>query len=209
MKFKIKDFNLNIDETIFIVIFFCIIFKGARNYFENYFICYLFIIFHELSHVFVASLFGIKTTKLTITISGLYVSLNDLNRNNLKWLIIFLAGPLSNIILALLFRNIEIVYTVNLALAVINFIPLYPLDGYNILEILLKLQKVKNIKTIKNILEIMVIISLVIIAICQFVKFNNLSLILMVFYIFIQGFNLRNNWDSAMYQKYYKNITNF
>ena len=209
MKFKIKDFKLHIDETIFIVIIFCIIFKGIRNYFENYFICYLFIIFHELSHVLLASLFGIKTTKLTITISGLHVSLNDFNRNNYKWLIIFLAGPISNILLALIFKNIEIVYTINLALAIINLIPLYPLDGYNILETVLKLKKVKNAEKVKNVLEIMVITLLVIIAICQFVKFNNLSLIFIVFYIFIQSLSLRNNWDSAMYQKYYKNITIF
>lgn len=211
MKLKINKFNIYIDETILIVGFLCIIFKGIREYFENYFGCYLFITFHELAHMCVASIFGVKTTKLNIRISGLNICLNERNRNGFKWIYIFLAGPISNIILAILFKNIPMVYTINLALAIINLIPIYPLDGYNIYEILLNLFKIdrKNVLKIQKLTEIMVIILLVTIGIYQFVIFKNLSIILMVFYIFIQSSSLRKKRTSGIYQKYYKNITKF
>jgi len=211
MRFKIRKFNIYLDETILIVGFLCLIFKVVREYFENYFICYLFITFHELSHMFVASIFGIKTTRLCIRISGLNINLDSYNRKELKWLAIFLAGPLSNIILAYIFKNISMVYTINLALAIINLIPIYPLDGYNIFEIILYkfTIKQKTIKKIQKISEIMVITLFVILGIYQFIILKNLSIILMLFYIIIQSSNLRNNRDSRIYQKYYKNITKF
>lgn len=211
MKLKIKEFNVYIDETFLIVGFLCIIFKEIREYFENYFVCFLFIVFHEFAHMFVASVFGIKTTRLNIRISGLSINLNKMNRQGIKWLFIYLAGPISNIILALLFKNIPMVYTINLALSIINLIPIYPLDGYNIFKILLKLieKKQKIILKMQRITEIMVIILLVSLGICQFIFFRNLSIILIVFYIFIQGSSPRNNSDSRMYQKCYKNITKF
>lgn len=211
MRFKLKEFNVYLDETILIVAFLCLFFSVIRNYFENYFICFLFITFHEFSHMFVASIFGIKTTRLSIRISGLNINLDCYNRRGLKWLLIFLAGPLSNIILAYIFKNIPMVYTINIALAIINVIPIYPLDGYNSFEIILKLLRIKqkNIEKIQKFVEIMVIILLVIVGIYQFVVLRNLSVILMLFYIIIQSSNPRNNRDSRIYQKCYKNITNF
>ena len=211
MKIKIKEFNIYLHETILIVGFLCLFFELVRDYFENYFTCYLFIAFHELSHMFVASIFGIKTTKLYIRISGLNICLDSYNRQGFKWLVIFLAGPISNIILAYMFKNIPMVYTINLALAIINLIPIYPLDGYNIFETILRQLtiKEKNIKKIQKWVEIMVIILLVIVGIYQFAVFNNLSIILMIFYIIIQSSNPRNNRDSRIYQKCYKNITKF
>ena len=211
MRFKVKEFNIYLDETILIVGFLCFLFSGIRDYFENYFICYLFIAFHEFAHMFIASLFGIKTTRLSIRVSGLNINLDSYNRKGIKWLFIFLAGPLSNILLAYIFKNISMVYTINLALAIINLIPIYPLDGYSIFEIILSkfTIKQKNIEKIQIWVEIMVIILLVIVGIYQFVILRNLSIILMVFYIIIQGCSPRNNSDSRIYQKYYKNITKF
>ncbi len=211
MKFKVREFNIYLDETILIVGFLCIFFGEVRDYFENYFVCYLFIAFHELAHMFTASIFGTKTTRLCIRISGLNINLDNYNRSGLKWLAIFCAGPMSNIILAYIFKNIPLVYTINLALAIINLIPISPLDGYNIFEIILKvlLKSQKAIKKTQNLTEIMVIILLITLGICQFVIFGNISIILMVFYIFIQGSSLRNNSDSRIYQKCYRNITFF
>ena len=211
MKLKIKEFNIYLDETILVVGFLCLFFVSIREYFENYFICYLFIVFHEFAHIFIASLFGVKITKLSIRISGLNINLNNYNRQGIKWLIIFLAGPVSNISLAILLKNIPMVYTINLALAIINLIPIYPLDGYSVFEIILSgfTIKQKSKEKIQNCTEIMVIILLVTVGIYQVVILRNLSIILMVFYIIIQSSNLRNNSDSRIYQKCYKNVTKF
>ena len=197
MKIKLKEFNINVDETIFIIGFICLVFQNIRRYFENYFICYLFIIFHELAHICVASLFGIKFIKLNIRISGLSALLKEKKREGIKWLYIYLAGPISNIILAVLFNSIPMVFSINIALAIINLLPIFPLDGFNILKVLLNFTKInnKNKKIIEKITEIMVIILLVIIGIIQFVFLENLSIILMVFYIFIQSSSLRKKRD--------------
>ncbi len=209
MKLKIKEFIVYIEETFVIVVFLSIFFSSVREYFENYFMCYLFIIFHELSHMFVASLFGIKTNKINIHISGLSINLNNRNSGELKWLFIFLAGPIANVILAVLFKSVSLVYTVNLVLAIINLVPIYPLDGYNILKILLNSMKMKNIEKAQDMIQIMIMISIGILGIYQVIFLHNPSVILMFFYIFIQTSNLRKHCDSGMYQKYYKNITNF
>lgn len=189
MKIKLKKIDVNIDETIFIVILLCVIFKNIRNYFENYFVCFLFITFHELAHISVASLFGINPIMLNVNISGLNVILNERRKTGVKWLWIFLAGPLSNVILAIIFKFVPMVCGINVALAIINLLPIYPLDGYNIMKVMLNLFKIsdKNAKTIEKIAEIMVIILLVIIGIGQLVFLRNISVILMVFYIFIQS----------------------
>lgn len=211
MKIRLKEVNINIDETIFIISFICLFFKNIRQYFENYFVCFLFIIFHELAHISVASLFGIKLIKLNITVSGLNALLNERKKEGVKWLFIYLAGPISNVVLAILFQSIPMVFSINIALAIINLLPIYPLDGFNILNVILNLVKISNkrIKIIQKITEIMVINLLVIIGIIQFVFLRNLSVILMVFYIFIQTASLRKKRDRGIYQKYYKNITKF
>lgn len=211
MKIKVKEFVIDIDESIFIVFLLCVAFKEVRSYFENYFVCFLFIAFHELSHMFIASILGIKTKRLRIHVSGLNINLKKTKTHEPRWLFVFVAGPLSNIILAICFKNVPMVYTINLALALINLIPVYPFDGYHIFELILVLTNIsdKSIKKIQKYTEIMVIIMLVIIGILMFVFYANLSVILMVFYIFIQASNLRKNCNSGMYQKCYKNITNF
>lgn len=211
MKLRVKEFDIYLDESVLIIGILSIIFKVVRKYFENFFICYLFIVFHEFSHMCVASIFGVATKNLHIRISGLNICLKEQNTNNLRWIIIYLAGPISNIGLAATFKNVPLVYTINLALAVINLIPIYPLDGYNIFEILLNQLnlKRKNIEKVQKSVEIMVIILLLAVGIYQFVFFENISIILMVIYIIIQSSNLRNNSASRIYQKCYKNITNF
>lgn len=209
MKLKLKEINIYIEETILVVVFLSVIFRGIREYFENYFVCYLFITFHELSHMLVASICGIKTTKLSIRISGLCININSKNRKGLKWLAIFFAGPIANIVLAIIFKKIPMVYTINLVLAIINLIPIYPLDGYNIFGIILTMLKVRCIEKLQKIVKTLNITLFALLGIYQIIFFKNPSIILMIFYIFIQSLNLRKNYNSGLYQKYYKNITNF
>ena len=209
MKLKVKNFNIYLDEMVLVFGILSLIFKGVRDYFENYFMCYLFIIFHELSHMFVASIFGIKTTKLSIRISGLSINLDKTTQEGRKWLLIFLAGPVSNLILAILFSNIQFICAINIALAIINLIPIYPLDGYNILKIILKIMRVKSMLKIQQIIEYMTYILLGITGGYQLIFLSNPSIILMSFYIYIQCLNIKKNDNSTLYQNCYKNITNF
>lgn len=209
MRIKVKEFNIYIDETMVIVAVLCIILKELRSYFENYFVCYLFIVFHELSHMFVASICGIKTRKISIRISGLSINLDKNTGKNGKWLAIYLAGPMSNIILASIFKNVPMVCGINLALAIINLIPIEPLDGHNIMGVLLKIFNVKNIKKIQKVTHLFILIILGILGIYQLIFLLNPSLLLMIFYIIIQALIAKKNGSRRLYQEYYKNVTNF
>lgn len=209
MRIKIREFSIYIDESLFIIGLLSIIFKGIRQYFENYFVCYLFIVFHEFSHMFIASIFGVKTKKLNIRISGLSISLNEKNRQGWKWICIFLIGPISNVILANIFKNVPLVYTINLALAIINIVPIYPLDGYNVFTVILRMIRLKNIEKIQGIVQYIILLILGILGIYQFIFFKNPSIILMSIYIFIQGAIAKKKDNETLYQKYYKNVTNF
>lgn len=209
MRLKIKDVNIYVEELVFLTIFLSVIFKEVREYFENYFICYLFIAFHEFAHMFVASIFDIKTTRISICISGLNINLNNKNRKGIKWFAIFFAGPISNIILALLFLKVPIVYTINLVLAVTNLLPIYPLDGYNIVKILLGILKIKNEQKMLNIIQSIFLVLFGILGVYQVIFLNNLSMILMLFYIFIHSEISRKNSNLRLYQKCYKNVTIF
>ena len=152
MILRLNSFFIEI-ENLFIIVLISFFFSDKIKLFlTSYFVCYLFIIFHELSHIIFASIFGKKIRKLKLSIAGVCVVFN--NNDGLKIIkkiIIYLAGPLGNIILALLFRNIDFVFEINIFLAILNLMPVYPLDGYNILNcILTSLNKISYLKSIET-----------------------------------------------------------
>lgn len=181
MRIRVKDKVICIEESVIIVLFVCLFSKIAREYLESYYLCFLFITFHELSHITVAALFGSSVKKINIRLCGLSVNLEK-NFFGLKAVIVYLAGPISNIILTMLFKNISIISEINMCLAVINFVPIKPLDGYNVLKEIIKKTTLKNVS---NISEIILIILGTILA----VKYCNISLILLLLYIKMEKLN--------------------
>lgn len=207
MRFNLKEFIINIDESVIIAIILSILVVPIGEYLANYFMCYLFIVFHELSHMLVASIFGVHTKRLNIKLSGLNIEIDQKKDKGIKWFLIFLAGPLSNLVLSIMFYKIQMVCIINTALMLINIMPIYPLDGYNILDSLFyKLDlKTKN-KLLKNI-ELITFAILSTLGIMQLVFYKNVSLILMDIYIYLQNKSYEKKHNSDLYQKYYKNIT--
>ena len=165
MILRLNSFFIEI-ENLFIIVLISFFFSDKIKLFlTSYFVCYLFIIFHELSHIIFASIFGKKIRKLKLSIAGVCVVFN--NNDGLKIIkkiIIYLAGPLGNIILALLFRNIDFVFEINIFLAILNLMPVYPLDGYNILNcILTSLNKISYLKSIETFfLSFLLVISIIV-----------------------------------------------
>ena len=191
MILRLNSFFIEI-ENLFIIVLISFFFSDKIKLFlTSYFVCYLFIVFHELSHIIFASIFGKKIRKLKLSIAGVCVVFN--NNDGLKIIkkiIIYLAGPLGNIILALLFRNIDFVFEINIFLAILNLMPVYPLDGYNILNcILTSLNKISYLKSIETFfLSFLLVISIIV-----FFMYYNPSLIIFFMYVILIKYFTKNH----------------
>lgn len=116
--------------------------------FSNAFIIGLtFIFIHELVHILVAKLYGVKLNKLSVGISGATAGFLDFEDiKDFKKFVVYLSGPLFNLIVGIFFYLISLnynsefintIYLTNLGLFIFNLIPAYPLDGSRMMEIIL------------------------------------------------------------------------
>ena len=115
MKLKFSKVNIEF-EIVFIIVFLVFIFSNTiRKILFSFYMCYLFIIFHELAHLTITLLFGKEIENFKFSLSGVCIELKkkrfDLKGNkrlkieNIEEIILYLAGPISNIILAYIFNN--------------------------------------------------------------------------------------------------------
>ncbi|MDY3829220.1 MAG: M50 family metallopeptidase [Clostridium sp.] len=135
---------------------------------------FIFVIIHEVSHIIVAKIYGLKVSSLKINVVGSRSDIYDIdNLAYIKRMIVYLVGPLVNLFLGLIFfvlmkyTNITFfyeAYIINLGLGIFNLIPAYPLDGSRILEILLEIKVLyKTSKKIVVIFSFIVVILLLMI----------------------------------------------
>lgn len=191
MKLRLDNFLLEI-ENLFIIVLISFFFSDKIKLFlTSYFVCYLFIVFHELSHIIFASIFGKKIKKIKLSIAGVCVVFNNNDELKIiKKIIIYIAGPLANIILAMLFIKIDFIFEVNIFLAILNLMPVYPLDGYNILKcILMFFNKISYLKSI----EFIFLSLFFIISIMTFFMYFNPSLIIFFIYIILIKYFTKNH----------------
>ena len=191
MNLKIDKFLLEIENLFIIILISFLISDKIKLFLTSYFVCYLFIFFHELSHVFFASIFGEKVKKIKISIAGMCVTFNNNDDLNIiKRIIIYIAGPLSNMILAIIFYNIRFVFEINIFLAILNLMPIYPLDGYNILKIVFEYFK-KD--TFLEKFQLLFIFLLFFISIFVFLTTFNPSLVIFFVYIMLIKYVTKNH----------------
>lgn len=201
MKLKFSKVNIEF-EIVFLIVFLVFIFSNTiRKILFSFYMCYLFIIFHELAHLTIALLFGKEIENFKFSLSGVCMELKkkrfDLKGNkrlkieNIEEIILYLAGPISNIILAYIFNNNKMICEINIAFAIINLLPIFPLDGYNILDNLLELfnMRLKKRETILEILSNILIFILFFVGIVQLLFLFNPSIIMFSFYVFLIQFN--------------------
>lgn len=105
----------------------------------EYYLFFLISIFlHEIAHAITGKIFGIKTSSLSISFSGLSLKFEDFNISKTKRIIILIVGPIVNLLIALiayfLYQEKYIFFVIcNLLLFAFNILPIYPLDGGKIL----------------------------------------------------------------------------
>lgn len=139
------------------------------------------ITFHELGHATAAKRYRIVTRKITLLPIGGLAQMEEIPQKPKEELIIALAGPLVNLVIALvLWPLARLTYTagelntlqtigplnfipallsVNLLLALFNLIPAFPMDGGRVLRALLafKLQHVKATRIAASVGQILAI----------------------------------------------------
>lgn len=159
---------------------------------NTYFVFLLFILIHELAHLFVGILIGGRPQKMIISIFGISIDFYSYGKNKtISKLIFFLIGPLTNIFIGYVccrymkdsYIKELIVYT-NFALGIFNLFPILPLDGGKILK-----EVFKVICGFEKSNEIMIFISKAFLMIVSFIygiliiKIKNIMILFLLLYL--------------------------
>jgi len=125
---------------------------------SSLFVC---VLLHEFGHAFAARIFGIRTPDITLLPIGGVARLERMPRNPYEELVVALAGPAVNVVIAAAiaiflgrFNNfadflhfdrlggsfLTQLATINILLVVFNMIPAFPMDGGRVLRALLAIK---------------------------------------------------------------------
>ena len=187
--------RLRIDLKIFI---FLIVFYFTKQI-EIYSIIMIFAIIHEMGHMLMGILLGLQAEKVEIMPFGVAVSfkvkLDDYNEKiknarkvELKKIAIATAGPLTNLILILIFLylpniNIEFVYA-NLLIMLFNLIPIFPLDGGRILKSIIQIFKgYKTAITYTNKISNIVLLIITTLSSIAIMYYKNIAIFLIIMFL--------------------------
>jgi stage IV sporulation protein FB len=148
------------------------------GFFKQFIIFTSIILIHELGHIIGALIFKWKIEKvILLPFGGITIFNEKIDKSLKEEFIIAILGPLFQIIYFLIYKDNYIFNLYNKIILLFNLIPIYPLDGSKILNILLN----KFISYKKSHL-ITIYISFIIL----FILFNyNLSLITLLILLFI------------------------
>lgn len=173
-------------DKLFYLFLLIIILTGSFNNFILYFILLLI---HELGHAIVGIILGYKLNKITFYPYGGITTFNyPINIPLKNELLILIMGPIFQIIGYFILKNFYTnIYLYHYTLLIFNLLPIYPLDGGKILNIICGY--IFNYLKSLYITFIISIIFMIIVIIYNTYNFN-LNLILMIFIMFIKLLNI-------------------
>ena len=191
MKFKIH-LSFIITSVIFLL-----------SPYQLFYIKLLFaIIIHELGHIIIIKLFKLKIKSLTLYSFGFIMDIEYYKKTFIKELLIYIFGILFNVIFYLISDTFK---EPNLTLILANLIPLYPLDGYHIINILL--DGILPYKKAMYVSSIIGLISIIIIACFMIFNFDLLflSTVIYLMYIWYIGYKrIPESYNNFLINRYTK-----
>lgn len=148
---------------VFIVIFF--------QLHQTFFLTFIFILFHELAHVYVAKKFKLNFEKIIITPLGMIAIIHDIDKLYLyQKLTLVSVGVFLNLSMVIFFEIIYIFFNldfahvlknINMSIIIFNLLPIFPLDGSRFILYLLG-NKIGDLKALKVVYKISIIFSYII-----------------------------------------------
>lgn len=127
MKFEFK-------KSFFLVLLFLL----DMSRLKKFIIIFICLLIHEIAHILMGKLFGLRTKKIICGLFGFRAKILDFNLlSSRKKFWILIAGPSINFGLWLLCNNLTL-KEINLFIGSINLLPIYPLDGGRIFILILK-----------------------------------------------------------------------
>ena len=209
--------SLKIDLKIFI---FFIIFYFTRQI-KLYATIMVLCIIHELGHVVMGILMGLKIEKIEIMPLGLSVSfkinIDDLNKKiqkgsvlQLKKIAIAIAGPLTNLIMLIIILNTNMNFKIisnemlayaNILIMLFNLLPIYPLDGGRVFKELIQIFE-GSIKSKVYITKISkaVVILLTMIGSIAILYLKNIAIFFIIIYLWIVVIKENRRFDNIIYE---------
>lgn len=191
-------FRIDLKIFLFIILFY------FTKQVDIYALIMIFAIIHEMGHLLMGILVKMKPNKLEIMPFGVTVSfklkpkdynvkIKKSNLLELKKIIVAMAGPMTNVIIAIITYNLKIDYQIkntiiysNILIIIFNLLPIYPLDGGRILSSILHIFCGKKIaeKSINNISIVVALILTVLVSIV-IINIHNIAILIALGYIWI------------------------
>jgi len=151
----------------------------------------LFALIHELAHMCAGLSLKLKPKALEVQAFGISIVFECFENSEKNKIIIASAGPFINILIAILFSFIHIkassiIVNTNVLLAILNLVPIYPLDGGRILHAIICLKNGKKIadevvyKTSNALVIVMTALSSILILV-----YKNIGLFLIIAYLWV------------------------